>query len=91
MEIGSDSSQKTLTANSEDVKDGGTGVSILAGDCRGAMNCAQEASTEAAHEPGLARARQEGQPCHPERSEGSRCPLSQTLRSAQGDMLGPLG
>ena len=37
MQTCSDSSQKTLTAKSEDVKDGSTGASILAGDCRGAM------------------------------------------------------
>src|SRR2546423_3971006 len=45
------------------------------------------ASTQAAHDPGLARARQEGLPCHPERSEGSRSPSSQTLRCAQGDRV----
>jgi hypothetical protein len=27
--------------------------------------------------------------CHPERSEGSLCPPSQTLRSAQGDKVSP--
>ncbi len=26
--------------------------------------------------------------CHPERSEGSRCPARQTLRCAQGDSVG---
>src|SRR2546423_11492651 len=30
---------------------------------------------------------QEGPPCHPERSEGSPCPSSQTLRFPQGDMV----
>src|SRR5450759_3359728 len=28
--------------------------------------------------------------CHPERSEGSRCPASQTLRYAQGDKTLPM-
>ena len=35
----------------------------------------------------MARSRQEGPPCHPERSEGSRRPSGQTLRCAQGNMV----
>src|SRR5260370_7485531 len=42
-------------------------------------------ATEAAHEPGWTRTRQEGPPCHADRSEASRCPGTQTLPFPQVD------